>query len=229
MPTAVRHKEKTLSLGFKEERKNVPGTAFRLRCLIFMISLGLGSSFVSVTAYGALCTGPINSLGESSGMYWWGDGEINLHTEWSVHNVEGGDAWFYGSSYSWSSVDVYVYKSLTDPAALHDVTVFPYTNAVALAGPGDTVFFRGDNGYYGAWRVDDISYKAWESQEIHTSWDFFEIDPLRGLPGIHLKGLWYFQDDGTGNFSVHSPIPGTMWLLGFGLVGLAALKRRLGG
>jgi len=191
-----------------------------------MISLGLGSSSFSVSAHGALCTGPINDLRESSGIYWWGDGAINLYTEWSVHSVAGRDAWFYGSSYSWSNVDVYVYKSLTDPAALHDVAAFPYTDTVVRAGQGDTVFFRGDSGYYGAWRIDDISHTLGYFPENHGAGYFLGTDAAGAFPGIHLEGLWYFQDDGTGNFSIHSPIPGTMWLLGFGFLGLAALKRR---
>ncbi|MDY6953861.1 MAG: hypothetical protein SWE60_20325 [Thermodesulfobacteriota bacterium] len=211
MPTAVGHKEETLSLGFKEERKNTPDRAFCLTSLICMISLGLCSSFVSVSAYAALCTGPINDLGESSGIYWWGDGEINLHMEWSVHNAEGGDAWLYGSSYSWSNVDVYVYEGLSEHSVITDATAFHYTNAVVLAGEGDTVFFRSANGYYGAWRIEDICSAAGD------------------FPGMHLEGLWYFQDDGTGNFAIHSPIPGTLWLLGLGLLGLAVLKRRLRG
>lgn len=164
---------------------------------------------MSVPVHASLWTGPIQDLLESSGLYSWGDGKNNLHQEWSVHNLAGGDAWFYGSSYSWSDVDVYVYKGLSEPGVITEATAVPYTNAVVLAGEGDTVFFRSAKGYYGAWRIDEISYAA------------------VGFLGTHLEGLWYFQDDGTGNFAMPAPIPGTMWLLGLGLLGLAAVKRRL--
>jgi len=179
--------------------------------LLWVASIGVGLCVMSVPVHASLWTGPVQDLPESSGLYSWGDGKNNLHQEWSVHNLAGGDAWFYGSSYSWSNVDVYVYEGLSEPSVITDATAFHYTNAVVLAGEGDTVFFRSANGYYGAWRIEDICSAAGD------------------FPGMHLEGLWYFQDDGTGNFAIHSPIPGTLWLLGLGLLGLAVLKRRLRG
>lgn len=153
----------------------------------------------SAAGWAAVLTGPIVHLPESGGMFWWGDGIHNLGHEWSVNNPNF-SGWFYGSSYGWSTADVYVYSGLTDPTTVSDATVFPYTNTVLWAQEGDSVFFRGTNGYYGAWRIDDI---------------------YPGSPAYaYLDGGWYFVDDATGNFT---PEPSALSLMA---IGLLALRRR---
>ncbi|MCZ6767147.1 MAG: PEP-CTERM sorting domain-containing protein [bacterium] len=141
-------------------------------------------------------TGPINDLFESSGRFFWGDGINDLYQEWSTANPHS-SGWFYASNYSGSNADIYVYTGLTDPTTVIDATLFSYTTSGAVrASEGDTVFFRGTNGYYGAWRLDDFSQS-------------------------YLDAQWYFQDDGSGNFI---PEPGTLGLLLLG--SLVVWKRR---
>jgi len=101
---------------------------------------------------------------------------------------------------------VYAYPGLTDVNSITDATVFSYTSGVVNASEGDTVFYRGVNGYYGAWRIDDIhDYK--------------------------LDGHWYFQDDQTGNFQTSFIIPEPSTLLVWSLlaalgIGTAAYRRK---
>ncbi len=149
-------------------------------------------------------TGPIIDLPESRCIFSWGDGIHNLEHEWSLRAYYN-SGWFYGSDYSWSNADVYVYSGLSDITTIADASVFPYVKSHAVAAyEGDYVFFRGVNGYYGAWRIDDVYPSS-----------------APGVPYAYLNGQWYFQDDGTACFI---PEPATILLLG--LVGLVLLKKR---
>ena len=140
-------------------------------------------SVVTSRGHSTVLTGEIIDLPESTGLFYWGDGIHDLFQQWSAR-VTDSSGWFYGSTYSGTSnADVYVYRQLTDPTTVTNAEVFPYTDVVDWAGEGDSVFFRGTNGYYGAWRIDSI-------------------DPLPGGPPYaELDGRWYFQDDGSGCFA----------------------------
>ena len=84
---------------------------------------------------------------------------------------------------------------------ISDATVFSYvTDAAVTAQEGDTVFFRGTNGYYGAWRLD----------EFYPSAD-------GSFPYSFLDGQWYFQDDGSGSF-VPEPTSALFMFLATGCV-----------
>jgi len=161
------------------------------------VLLIMASSPVGAT----VLTGPIVDLPESVGLFYWGDGTHDLYQQWSVANVKF-SGWFYGSTYSGTSnADVYTYPGLTDPTMVTNAESFTYNSVVVQASEGDCVFFRGTNGFYGAWRID-------------------AIDPLPGgFPYAELNGQWYFQDDGTGNFSQATPVQGSTW---------GAIKARLG-
>jgi hypothetical protein len=161
-------------------------------------------------------TGSIDNLPEGVELS-WGDGSNNLHTKWSTHDwYLGGDGWFYGTGSSWAqtNADIYVYDNLSNPTSIADASVFAYSGHWAvLAHSGDTVFFKGTNGYYGAWCIETI----------------IPGNPINVAPYTYLSGQWYFQDDGTPNFggSAVLPEPSIMLLCGLGLVGLAAHRIRI--
>ena len=151
----------------------------------------------------AVLTGPVNALPESSSPFYWGDGTHNLYQTWSMHSATSG--WFYAYIPGISNADVYVHSRLANPTTISNATEFPYsTSGSVLAYEGDTVFFRGKNGYYGAWRLDDV-YQAYNGTYVQT----------------YLNGRWYFQSDGTANFT---PEPGSLCLLSLG--GLLLARRR---
>ena len=154
-----------------------------LGVLLVLTSLPVGATVLQ---------GPIVDLPEGTGLFTWGDGIHDLYQQWSVANVNF-SGWFYGSSYfGTSNADVYTYPGLTDPTTITNAESFTYSTVTVNASEGDCVFFRGTNGFYGAWRIDTI-------------------DPLPKGPLAELNGRWYFQDDGTGNFSQATPVEGTTW------------------
>ena len=126
---------------------------------------------------------------KSESGYRYGGGHY-LYQEWSIY-FEGQSGWFYGSAHPIeSNADIFIYRDLTDPTAIRDAAAFQFSTQVEPAQPGDTVFFRGLNGYYGAWRIDSI-------------------DPYN-----RLSGEWYFQDDGTGCFATEctpTPVETSTW------------------
>jgi len=184
-------------------------------------------AIVSYSTTAAVLTGPIQGLQGSQDPFYWGDGLNDLFQEWSV-NQNNCCGWFYGSSYSSSNVDVYVYAGLSDPTTVDDASVFSYFDSssqtypspygpsqAAWAQEGDTVFFRGVNGYYGAWVIDDIYF-----------------DPTNPVDFAALDGTWYFIDDGSSDFTSSGvvPVPAAVWLFGsglFGLIGVASRKVRV--
>jgi hypothetical protein len=145
--------------------------------------LVLGASItIASPAAATVLIGPMVNLPESSGWYCWGDGVHNLCQGWSYRTADSG--WFYGTSYGWSNADIYVAHGLADPTTVYNAETFTYSAGVDWANEGDTVFFRGRNGYYGAWTI-------------------VRIDPQPGvpIPAGFLTGKWLFQTDGTGCFT----------------------------
>ena len=123
-------------------------------------------------------SGPIESIPESVGFWTWGDGVNSLCQQWSVARFEQ-SGWFYGTSFSWSSADVFVMKGPADPLEVVAAENFAYSNDVLEAYEGDTVFFRGRNGFFGAWQISEIE----------------------GTLDAVLTGTWYFKPGGGGDFT----------------------------
>ena len=129
-------------------------------------------------------TGVIYHQPESVGLFTWGDGVHDLFQQWSVNNVNV-SGWFYGLNYPWSNCDVYAYLGLADPTTITDASVFPYTSGSTWANEGSTVFFRGANGYYGAWVITDI----------------YPPDDPNDPTYAYLDGIWFFVTDQGADFS----------------------------
>lgn len=143
---------------------------------------------VPTSSYAGLLSGDITAIPESKGVFSWGDGVNNLHQQWSIayFNYSG---WFYSSEYSESNADVFVYSGLADISLAGDASLFEYQSLGAVhAWEGDTVFFRGTNGFYGAWKIDAID----------GFYDPTAIFPYRNF----LSGTWYFLEDGKSDFSI---------------------------
>ena len=145
--------------------------------------------FFASVAGATVLSGAIVELRASTGFS-WGDGAHDLNQVWSVNEPES-SGFFFGSALG-SNADIYVYRGLTDPTHVMDAQSLPYTAQSDWAGEGDMVFFRGTNGYYGAWRIDAIT-------------------PCPGEGCAVLSGQWYFQDDGGADFSGGVPVHVWTW------------------
>ena len=172
----------------------------KLRTLSAIAAIALA---VCHCAGATVLTGLLEGVPESVGVVTWGDGINDLSQQWSVRDLDM-SGWFYGSQ-GGSNADVFVYSGLTDIRTVTDASVFSYSVSTVLAFETDYVFFRGQNGYYGAWRIDDVYPSGGSS-----------------LPYAYLDGQWYFQDDGTASFV---PEPATLLLVGLGVLALVRRRR----
>lgn len=120
----------------------------------------------------------------------WGDGVHNLTAQWQYHTSSGTSVYgrFFGRNNVNCNADVTSGQPLGDIIPLHtDASTYTYTNAYEIAKRDpfqakETVFWKGANGYYGAWRIDGISVTIGP--------------PIVG----RLTGLWYFQTNGSPYF-----------------------------
>jgi hypothetical protein len=147
-----------------------------LACAIAFLALP------SPLARAGVIVGELKAAPESRIQFSWGDGQHNLFQEWSVaaYNISG---YVYGTNYSWSNADVYN-AGHVNPFTVANAEAFAYTQSSRLFTEGDTLFFRGANGFYGAWVTHNVYTGPYN---FSSSW------PL-------LDATWYFQSDGTGNF-----------------------------
>jgi hypothetical protein len=154
------------------------------RLLSIIAACFLITAVPGLAAAADVITGSIVMAREAIDTVTWGDGIHNLSQGWSIALFDT-SGWFYGSAYS-NNVDVFN-AGRVDPATISNAEAFPYTSAAVQGFVGETIFFRGTNGYYGAWTIDEIRSPS------HS-----------GAGGSYLNGTWYFQANGTGNF-----VPGT--------------------
>ena len=126
----------------------------------------------------AVFTGQLAQVPDSRGILIWGDSLNKLCQQWSVASYDA-SGWFYGSDYTTSSADVYVLAAPQKPLAVVAAENLDYTAGVVHAQEGDTVFFRGRNGFFGAWTIREIE----------------------GGQEAVLSGDWYFKAGGGGDFT----------------------------
>jgi hypothetical protein len=137
-----------------------------------------GSNRATAAVLGVM-TGQIEPITESVGIFIWGDSNNQLCHQWSLASNDR-SGWFYGTSYSWSSADVYVLAAPSDPLAVVSAENFDFTTGSVEAREGDTVFFRGRNGFFGAWSITDVEGSSMDAV---------------------LSGSWYFKAGGGGDFT----------------------------
>ena len=121
--------------------------------------------------------GEISGIPESRGNWSWGDSDNWLCQQWSARTADSG--FFYGTNYPWSNADVFVLQAPSDPLEVIAAENFAYSQDSVFALEGDTVFFRGRNGFFGAWTIERID------------------DEGRNK----LSGRWYFRVGGGGDFT----------------------------
>lgn len=145
--------------------------SFVLAALLGIVSCsGSGSPTVAPELANKVVSGQLDGISENIAAWVWGDGVNGLCQGWSM------PGWFYGTDSAYSSADVTV---LIHPEIrqLRDAESLNYESDYVLARPGDTVVFRGRNGFFGAWTIDTVT------------------DDRR------LFGTWYFRSGGGGDFT----------------------------
>lgn len=117
----------------------------------------------------------------------WGDGSHNLTAQWEYASSYGSGVTgkFYGSDRTHCNADVSYGQALGDNIpGTTDASGYYYRTSSSTAKwdpftAKETVFWRGENGYYGAWRIDGIG-----------------VTNFPPYQGGRLSGVWYFQTNG---------------------------------
>jgi hypothetical protein len=180
--------------------------------------LALSLSFAS-TASASIITAQITGWEESS-LLSFGDGLNDLSIVWSTAHDSGGDGWFCGTACPDVNANAYRYPNFSDPTSIANAAGFPYAAGSFYGYEGDTIFYKSLAGYYGALVITHIYPNP------------AYPDPNRWVPHTLLDGRWYFQTDGSADFTdVTSSVPdpgSSLLLLGMGLAGLKASKNWIG-
>ncbi len=163
-------------------------------------------AFASFRTHAEVLIGNITAQPEAIALVIWGDGLHDFAENWSVHQANH-SGWVYG--YAGGSHGVFNAGQIS-PTTVLDAASFAYTTDPIMFTEGDSVFFRGTSGYYGAWKILDV----YPSEEVRT-------------PYAYLNVTSYFQTDGSGNFT-SVPEPSALVLL-LGGVSMLAFKKRFKG
>lgn len=192
-------------------------------CLMFRRSVHflapLGVLSLAPIGGAAILSGTISDWNESAEVRAIGDGTNHVSFWWSINSLEPQRGWFYGSVFTGDS-DVAWAQGATDISDITDAESFNFTSTHVDKGitlgtgtfgndVGDFLVFRNNaTHHYGVFRPDSI----------------YRVNPNNPEIGFNtaLTGTWWFQTDGTGNFSA-VPEPATLAGLG---IGCAALLRR---
>lgn len=189
---------------------------FRNKALL-ALPLALLSLGLATPARATVITGTIIDWPESGDPIEIGDGTHHVSLWWSINTYDRG--WFYGSSYDPFDSDVALATGVTDITQITDASVFAFTSTYVGPlcdadcdpdGVGEFVVWRHvTTGHYGVLRIDDIR------------------TPGSDIFASVLDGTWWFQSDGSGDFSGSAvPEPATSMLLLVATATLLARRRR---
>lgn len=188
-----------------------------MKIRLLLVAAGLAA--LSATPHATILSGSINDWMESGDVKTIGDGTNHVSLWWSINSVEPQRGWFYGSVFTGDS-DVAWAQGVTDVSEITTADDLDFTtlhiDKGQLTGPGtfgndmgDFLVFRNNaTHHYGVFRPDSISIVNPDDPDITFN--------------TALNGTWWFQTDGTANFSA---VPEPASLAGLTL-GLAALARR---
>lgn len=149
--------------------------AMRAKTVLACAAVAVGG--LGAAARADVLSGPIVDVAEGFSFAW--GTPVALETFWSIRTDTTG--WIYGSDWG-TTVEFYV-AGPVDPLTVADASGFAYSSGVSSFSVGDTIFFRGVTGYYGAWVVRGM-----------------EPDAKPGPPNAYMSGTWYYQDDGSASF-----------------------------
>ncbi len=142
--------------------------------ILILLALTAGAAFPQVY------TGPLNGVYASESPEYvpvgFGLEPDALYVCWIA--LDENTARFFGTANTIGqngNVDVYS-AAIPDPTNVDNGANLMYTDGMRSTEEGSTVFFRGTNGYYGAWAISEI------------------VDD-------RLYGTWYYVADGTGDFT----------------------------
>jgi hypothetical protein len=190
----------------------------QLRILAVLCS-GLSALLSIPQSVASIISSSITDWETASTVQSVGDGTNHVSLYWTIADGSRGLGWVYGSLYTGDS-DVAYATGVTDISQITDASVYSFTDYYAgpycdadcdMDGVGDFLVWRNTaTGFFGVLRIDDI-YFADPDNPVNNA--------------TMLNGTWWFQTDGTGNFSA-APVPAALLLFGSGLLALAGLVGR---
>lgn len=160
--------------------------------LILFFVVGL-----SACSYAQIITGTLENFPDS-GIKQFGDGNNHVTLFYS-QNING-RGWFYGDNFTGDSEVAFAGSEITDVTQITNAESLTYfaesigphcDSDCDPEGSGDFLVWRNKNtGYYGALRVDDIVF-----------FPSYIIQGFQYPDTWRLNATWYFQTNGTGDFS----------------------------
>lgn len=189
------------------------------------------ASFLTVTADAEVISGSLldvglNEFGFNSGVFGDGTNSVEFIAQFAWWTEGSGGMWFYGSEFNYddeslAKSEVAFVPDVLDVSLITDASSYSYTtdalaNSVAVTGgpqlhgslTGLVLLRNQATGHFGALRLDGM--------RVENPWTF-------NADGIDVT--WWFQTDGTGDFS-SVPSPGTASVLLAPLLGACRRRRR---
>ena len=156
-----------------------------------------------------------------------GDGTNHVSLSWFQAGPHTGNFELYWDFYGYKQNMMIAFAAgVTDISQITDASIFSFTNGATIGpycdavcdpdGVGDFIVAKNIfTGHYGVLRIDDIQFT-----------EEFGFDPPAYYSNLY--GTWWFQTDGTGDFSSVSsvPEPSTYMLFGIGLLVLLGYRIR---
>lgn len=190
-----------------------------MRCTLLAAVCTFTVCIIPESVHATVISGKITNWEDNGPQLQIGDGINYVNINWSYNFYHRG--WFYRGSDAVRNVEIIsevaFASGVTDISQIKDASIFnfgtqtigPYFDAVGDPDrTGDFIVWKNMyTGYYGVLRIDDITYTGPQS------------------PIANLDGTWWFQTNGTGDFSV-VPEPSSFLLFLCGQAALGILFKR---
>lgn len=198
-------------------RNHGGGSAVNLRGVLVAAA---AAACVAASASGEVITGSMNDVGLNGDFFnagVFGDGTNGVQFiagfAWWAAGVSSGGMWFYGSEFNYDEAslvrsEVAFVPGVLDVSQITDASIYSYTTNAAdtsVAVTGGPLMFGSEHGlvllrneatgHYGALRLDGM-----------------RVDNPFGFDADGIDVTWWFQTDGSGDFS-SVPAPASAALL----------------